>query len=120
MINVSERYVPPHLRSRPGPPPPHGRGGYHDHGYNQQRDFQHREPYRGLFGYISFETISFRTQLSDGSNLNNCILQRESFQNLSCVVKRIWTFQQSISVTLQMITRLGKKFNSLIFFDWDI
>lgn len=39
-----ERYVPPHLRSRPGPP--HGRGGYHDHGYNQPRDFQPREPYR--------------------------------------------------------------------------
>ena len=73
MINVSERYVPPHLRSRPGPPPPHGRGGYHDHGYNQQRDFQHREPYRGLFGHTSFETISFRTQLSDGSNLNQTI-----------------------------------------------
>lgn len=43
-----ERYVPPHLRNRQGPPS--GRDGYQDQMYNPgPRDFGPRNPYRGLF-----------------------------------------------------------------------
>ena len=42
-----ERYVPPHLRNRQGPPP--GRGDFHGQGFNPRaRDFGPRDPYRGL------------------------------------------------------------------------
>ena len=45
-----ERYVPPHLRNRQGPPP--GRGVYPDQvQFNPApRDFGPRDPYRGLLG----------------------------------------------------------------------
>lgn len=43
-----ERYVPPHLRNRQGPPP--GRGEFHGQGFNPRaRDFGPRDPYRDGF-----------------------------------------------------------------------
>ncbi|KAJ7330664.1 ATP-dependent RNA helicase ddx3x [Desmophyllum pertusum] len=46
-----ERYVPPHLRNRPGPPPPGQGGPYQDQvQYNPgPRDFVPRDPYRDNF-----------------------------------------------------------------------
>ncbi|XP_020603001.1 ATP-dependent RNA helicase DDX3X-like [Orbicella faveolata] len=43
-----ERYVPPHLRNRSGPPP--NRGGFQEQAFNPgPRDFQPRDPYRDGF-----------------------------------------------------------------------